>query len=192
MGKFFTSDQHVAHKKVIEMSHRPFSSVEEMDEILITNLFNLPAGSDLYHIGDLAWNQDAGIKILDRKPKNINLHLIIGNHDHKMGKSIIKDKRWASVSDLKVIREREYNITLCHYPMALWFRSFIQEHFQLYGHIHTNTPQWKPVGKQFNVNCEFWDYKPISFDRVVEEMKNMPENWEIEEIRKRNESKEEK
>lgn len=183
--KYFSSDEHLGHRGVIEMSDRPFSSIEEMNETIITNLFNIPAGSDLYIIGDLAWNQQAALEVLNRKPKNINLHFIMGNHDHKAGKTIFKDKKWTSVSELKVIHEKEYTITLCHYPMMVWYRSFVPTSFHLYGHIHKNTPMITPTGKQINVNCEFWDYKPISFDRIVEAMKKLPENWEIEEIKRR-------
>ncbi|MBR3921682.1 MAG: hypothetical protein IKJ45_01085 [Kiritimatiellae bacterium] len=33
---FFTSGQHIGHRNIIRLSSRPFASLEEMDEILIS------------------------------------------------------------------------------------------------------------------------------------------------------------
>jgi calcineurin-like phosphoesterase family protein len=33
---FFTSDQHLGHRNIIRLCSRPFASIEEMDETLIS------------------------------------------------------------------------------------------------------------------------------------------------------------
>jgi calcineurin-like phosphoesterase family protein len=39
----------------------------------------------------------------------------------------------------------------------------------LCGHIHE---KWVRNGKNINVGCDVWDYKPVSFDRIIELIKN--------------------
>jgi len=182
---YYISDPHLSHKNVIKMSDRPFDSIEEMDEVLMTNIFDIPKGSNLYILGDLAWKQSIALEFMKRKPYGITMHLIVGNHDHRMGK-VIHHKAWDSVAMQKVVKVGEHHLTLSHHPMMTWYRSHVATSFNLYGHLHNNTPRITPVGKMLNMNCEFWDYKPVAFDTILEEMKNMPENWEIAEIEKRN------
>ena len=50
---WFTSDQHYNHGKVIEYCSRPFSSVDEMDDILIQNHNSVVKLNDVViHAGD--------------------------------------------------------------------------------------------------------------------------------------------
>jgi calcineurin-like phosphoesterase family protein len=52
---FFTSDLHFGHSNVINYSNRPFSSVEEMDQILVSNWNDVVTNKDRVIIaGDLA------------------------------------------------------------------------------------------------------------------------------------------
>jgi len=181
---WFTSDLHLGHLSILK--HRPeFTSVEEMDEVILTNLYNIPKGSDLYILGDIAWNQQSAKKILDRKPKNIQLHLILGNHDHKISKALLQSPLWTSVEYFKVVKEQGFTLSLFHYPMIVWYRSHIPTSIQLYGHIHKSTPQITPVGKQINICTEFWGYTPQPLCAILQKLEHMPDNWEIEEIRRR-------
>jgi calcineurin-like phosphoesterase family protein len=35
----------------------------------------------------------------------------------------------------------------------------------LHGHVHT---RWRVEGRQVNVGCDVWDYRPVSEQRLVE------------------------
>ena len=50
---WFTSDTHFSSERTLELSKRPFKSVEEMDKILIENWNSVVGQNDtVYHIGD--------------------------------------------------------------------------------------------------------------------------------------------
>ena len=57
MGKiFYISDMHFFHKKVISMSNRPFSSIEEMNKRIIKNWNDKVTSYDtVYILGDIAY-----------------------------------------------------------------------------------------------------------------------------------------
>ena len=80
-NRFFTSDTHFGHQRIIELCNRPFSSFEEMDEALIDNWNHVVYEDDVvYHLGDVALGQwDRWNNILPRL--NGRKILVVGNHD---------------------------------------------------------------------------------------------------------------
>lgn len=80
---FFTSDTHFNHTNILQYCNRPFKTVDQMNETIITNWNNVVEPDDVvFHIGDFClggaeeWN-----KILDRL--NGRIYLVLGNHDLK-------------------------------------------------------------------------------------------------------------
>jgi calcineurin-like phosphoesterase family protein len=56
---WFTSDTHFSHNNIIRYCNRPFSNVEEMDEVLINNWNNkVKQNDDVYHLGDIIFSRD--------------------------------------------------------------------------------------------------------------------------------------
>ena len=90
MQIFFTSDTHFNHVIVYE-SYCPerkkrFSSLDEMNEVLIENWNNVVQSDDLvYHLGDFAMG-DRGKFEAFRKSLKGKIILIGGNHDLERGK----------------------------------------------------------------------------------------------------------
>lgn len=180
--KYFTSDWHLGHEGSIKFMRRPFDSSENMFGVLSENMFSLPKGSDLYMLGDGAWNTNILVEFLRKKPHNIQLHWIKGNHDNRINFNSIS-KYLTSVSDMKTIKVGKQKIVLCHYPLAVWDSSHWNS-WQLHGHIHMVSPEYFPIGKQINVNVEFHNYKPWSYDEIVEEMKNRYDNSDYLEVKR--------
>ena len=52
---FFTADTHFGHANIIKYCHRPFATVEEMDDALVRN-WNAVVSPDatVFHLGDFA------------------------------------------------------------------------------------------------------------------------------------------
>lgn len=52
---WFTSDLHLNHSKIIEYCNRPFSNIEEMNEMLINNWNSVVKPKDIvFCLGDIA------------------------------------------------------------------------------------------------------------------------------------------
>ena len=171
---YFTSDSHFFHDNIIKFCNRPFKDVTEMNEILIRNWNNeVPVDGHVFHLGDVSFGTPEKTKeILDRL--NGKIYLLRGNHekpalDNKCNKRFewIKDlfKLSVDLGDKKIQK-----VILCHYPMLVWDESH-RGSFMLYGHAHNNIKH--EVNKdvhRFDVGVDAWEYKPISFKQVVEEM----------------------
>ena len=132
---FFTSDTHFFHGRIIELCNRPFHSVEEMNEALITNWNRVvPRDGVVFHLGDFAFGgPDEWNSILDRL--NGKIHLILGNHDMRMARTEVMD-RFSEVTLQKIISVDGRNILLNHYPF-LCYSGENRGEWQLFGHIHS-------------------------------------------------------
>jgi len=173
MSFWFTSDEHYGHKKVIEYSNRPFSSIEEMDETIINNHNSIVGKDDItIHAGDFTlWKNIKGIyeKYINRlNGKHI---FIRGSHDY-----------WLKGKDAHEIWEKNiyvagnrYHIVVCHYAMRVWPRSHYNS-FQLYGHSHGRL---SPEGKQHDVGVDNNNFFPVSDIQIIEIMKKRPDNFNL-------------
>lgn len=171
---FFTADTHFYHANIIEFCHRPFRSVDDMNETLIAN-WNKVVGADdiVFHLGDFGlgnsakWNQ-----LLDKL--NGKIYLILGNHDlRNFRKSYVE--RFESVAMQMNIEVENQKISLNHYPFLCYDGSNVGV-WQLFGHVHTNknntgndAARLKVLfPTQYDVGVDNNDFTPVSFAQVKE------------------------
>lgn len=78
---YFTSDLHLGHANIINHCKRPFSSVDEMDERLIS-MWNarVQPNDTVYILGDLIFRSAAAPESYLSRLRG-KKHLILGNHD---------------------------------------------------------------------------------------------------------------
>ena len=120
MAIFFTADLHLGHANIIKHCGRPFSTVEEMDEHLISawNAYVRP-NDTVYILGDLIFRNtvspDSYLSRLRGKK-----HLILGNHDKDWVKKADMPKHFISVERFAEISDGRHKFTLCHYPLMSW------------------------------------------------------------------------
>ena len=176
MNVYFTSDLHFGHKNIIRFDNRPFTSVEEMDEVLIRNWNKKVKEDDLvYILGDISWYNDAKTcEIFERL--NGRKVLIKGNHDRVHGK--IKNY-FEEITDYKEITlPGNKHITLCHYPIVFFNRHHYGA-FMFYGHVH-NSHEWQMTENykfeleqldiccnMFNVGTMVHNYEPVTFEEIT-------------------------
>lgn len=160
MTIYFTSDLHLGHKRIIELSKRPFSSIEEMDEEII-NRFNslVKAGDTVYDLGDTYFKNP---RLYEGRLNGTAIR-IKGSHDHD-----IKEPYMLVIKPQGLLDEygEQICITLCHYAMRSWEKSHYAS-WALFGHHHG---MLEPYGLSFDVGVDCWDYYPISLEQVKEKM----------------------
>lgn len=159
----FISDTHFGHANVLRFDERPFASIEEHDERILQNINNsLNEGDTLWHLGDVAWNAKAFTSFLDGLRKDISIHFIEGNHDHRFPKKV----PFLTTAYLK----EGPGVWLSHYPHRDWPSSF-HGSIHLYGHVHGKLPG---LGRSMDVGVNCIGYQPISLEAVLERLLPLP------------------
>jgi calcineurin-like phosphoesterase family protein len=148
---YYTSDTHAYHANIIRHTHRPFSSVEEMNEALLTGINSVVKEDDwLYHLGDWAWGRHDK-KLLFRNAidfrKKINCRnvvLIFGNHDRPLRRNQGFLSLFKQTADLLEIYDPflKRDMVLCHYAMIKFNKSHFGRTFHLFGHSHGGLNSW--------------------------------------------------
>lgn len=160
----FFSDPHFSHFNILEYDNRPFSSVEEMDETIITNVLDSIAAKDeVYFLGDLAFHKkpDDVRRLLERLTVKGRWYFIRGNHDRKKNVNIMKTFACdGAVHDILTISPAGQPIVLCHYPMIQWNKG-AHGAWHLHGHDHKNFT-YGDGKKRYNVALNLNNYRPIS------------------------------
>ena len=177
---FLTSDSHFNHANIIKFCNRPFDSVEEMNEILISNWNNtVPKDGIVFHLGDFAFGgSEVWHKILSRL--NGQIHLILGNHDLKNFRQGYADS-FASVQEQLTIDIGKKKVILTHFPLLCYHGAQGTEMnvWNLIGHVHTlkSNNSGKDFERlqylfptQYDVGVDFNNYTPISFQEVKEKI----------------------
>lgn len=164
---FFTSDTHFGHRRIIELAHRPFASVEEMDETMIERWnAKVRPGDRVFHLGDFAFVP--ADPILARL--NGEKHLILGNHD--FGDRI--GSGWASIESLKRIRVHGVDLVMCHYAMRVWPGSH-RGAVNLFGHSHGNL---SCDSQSLDVGVDCWDFWPVTLEEIKLRLSCLPKRIE--------------
>lgn len=135
----YIADMHFDHDSIIAYDNRPFDSVEEMNETLITNWNRVvTAPEDLtWILGDFCLGSaERWSELLSRL--NGRKALILGNHDNPaaVGTEAIRSQL-EDIADYREILDQGRHVVLCHYPI-LTFRDHYFGWYHLYGHVHSS------------------------------------------------------
>lgn len=188
---FFTSDWHINHYNSIKFDNRPFQSLHEMHEKLISN-FNkqVPENGITYFLGDMATGPTEIIHSVISRLNGTKV-VIVGNHDkpttgmYNCGFDVVLNTATIYVCGQKV--------TMSHCPLFDVYRedttgmhgetkgeNWHGEHkntmftvqdegqFHLHGHIHSpNSGKSKKIlGRQFDVGVPANGFRPVSIGEI--------------------------
>ena len=166
---FFIADTHFGHSAIINLCHRPFESVEEMDSFMVDKWNEKVTGNDtVYIIGDLFYKHKEPEKIL--KQLKGKKRLIIGNHDGDWIKRVEASKFFLSIDNFIETSDGKHPLVLCHYPLMSWKHE--QKSYMVHGHIHNNTgalywPVIKENPRLLNAGADINGFEPVAFDEMV-------------------------
>ena len=159
---FFIADTHFGHKAIIDYENRPFSSVEEMDEVLISN-WNSVVGKDdrVFMLGDFSFygKRDAIMLILRRL--NGRKSLVVGNHDTSHSAAWWRSVGFDEAYKYPIILDGF--LILSHEPMYI---NTNMPYANIFGHVH-GRPEYRDLSPQtFCVSVERIGYRPLELDEV--------------------------
>jgi calcineurin-like phosphoesterase family protein len=182
---YYTSDTHWNHQSMVIYGWRPFSTVEDMNDMLLTAWNEQVRPKDIvFHLGDWAMgNAAAGLEFVRKVHGTV--HLITGNHDapwvgHRDALKVQRqwlDAGFASISPFARRRIYGRNVLLSHFPYEGDHRTdkigedrFNQYRLRdeglplLHGHVHD---LWRVRGRQINVGVDVWAWAPVHQDMLA-------------------------
>lgn len=188
--RWFTSDTHFGHERILGLCNRPFDTVEDMNEGLIDNWNSVVAPEDtVYHLGDVAlgpWVQ--WDDILTR----LNGHkvLVVGNHDRifALEKERMRHRfeplyhGWFDQGMFEHLTALELSngmqVNLSHFPYNGdshdgdrfdSMRMLDMGRVLLHGHTHSDKIFSRSAKGtlQVHVGVDAWNYTPVSEDQII-------------------------
>lgn len=204
--RYYISDLHFFHGNLNQsMDGRGFSSVEEMNEMMIEKWNSkVKPGDDVVILGDFSIGKGTQTNEILARLKGRKF-LIKGNHDRYLDDRKFDEKHFIWIKDYMEVSDNKRKVILSHYPTFCYNGQYRYEKdgtpktYMLYGHVHNSydeillnqfikeTRERKREIKGFegevnipcqmiNCFCMFSDYTPLSLDEWIENDKVRREN----------------
>lgn len=177
-GIWFTSDLHFCHRNIIKFCNRPWKTVEEMNEGLISNWNSVVKDDDIvFDLGDFAFAPNSKWKEILGRLKGHH-YLILGNHciTRWPGDKIME--LFESVQHQMLLKiDDKYKVILNHYPFLCYAGTYRKSEdcvIQLHGHVHEHPgATGKDIERlqyrfpyQYDVGVDNNNYTPVSWDKI--------------------------
>ena len=187
---WWTADMHLGHRRIIELAHRPFGSLDEMNETIIQRWNAVVSDVDtVWVLGDVAMGPiDESLAMCARlKGRKV---LVCGNHDRAWsGYYGKREKQAAWVERYRVdggfaeildsvatvdLPGLSTPVSVCHFPYEgdshgedryVEYRPVDNGDWLIHGHVHDS---WQVRGRQINVGVDVWDFTPVATQALAE------------------------
>lgn len=154
------SDSHYAHKRILEMSQRPFDNLQHMETEMIKRYNDLVDKVDIvYWLGDVSFANKEATRDIISKMHGYKI-LIMGNHDWQKPREWWLDAGFAEVSKYPLVVRKQF--ILSHQPMPMSDLTYLNIH----GHVHHETLD---SIFHFNACVEVHDYSPVLLNDIEKE-----------------------
>lgn len=162
--RFCIADLHFGHRNIINLAGRPFSSVEEMNEVLVNNWNKVVTKDDLvYLLGDVCLNMNKADLYETLHRLNGDIILVQGNHDKDISFKWWTERcqRFLFVSPYPIIVDGAF--IMSHEPIYMNRNS---PYYNIYGHVHDDEryPFYTPAGAC--VSVEKIEYTPVDIELI--------------------------
>ena len=161
---YFIADTHFNHTNVIEYSNRPFSDVNEMNELLIEKWNSIVSDTDtVYHLGDVGLGRQEDLPVLTNRLNGKKI-LLRGNHD-RSSTSKWQECGFTVISGKTLVYGDKY--ILSHKPLL--DHNIPDGLINIHGHIHN-----RDLEKEFRpdlhvcVSVERINYTPVRLEDMFE------------------------
>ena len=182
---FFTADQHFGHENIIRYCHRPFSTVEQMDHVMIDRWNELVRpGDTVYHLGDFTLLDKSAARQYFARLNGI-IYVLYNPWHH--------DKRWLPTHNRGIVPDcgtlqgiaiglrppihvlefpelgdgkHPLAVVLCHYPLAEWERKHYGS-IHLHGHSHG---KYHAEDRIWDIGVDANHFMPVSLDLIYARM----------------------
>jgi len=173
--KFYVSDTHFCHERMLSMQPRAFASIEEHDEHIIDRWNCVVRDKDIvYHLGDFGFHLGSHSErirgLFHRLPGR--KYLVIGNHDVARQGDLhptLAALDWAARPEHAMrTRDGGRDVYMSHYAARAWpCQAYGAVHF--FGHSHGRLAG---VGLSRDVGVDMLDvnYMPRTFAELVKGM----------------------
>ena len=156
---FFTADTHFGDHRTLNIGRRPFASVAEMDEAMVSGWNEVVGPADqVWHLGDVARRPSEVAGLLDRL--HGTKHLVRGNNDPP---TTGEAAGWLSVQDYAEVDVDGTLLVLCHYPFRTW-NGQGRRSVNLHGHSHGRLER---VPRQFDVGVDARGFRPTTLPALL-------------------------
>lgn len=166
---YYIADPHFGHENILKLCQRPFDSIDDMNQALITAWNERVTGNDtVFILGDLFYRCADPEPILQQLKGR--KRLIIGNHDSSWMDKVDLSRYFVSVDPFLEITDGVRGITLCHYPLLTWKHKL--RTFMVHGHIHNDTtsdffPLLAVRERVLNAGVDINGFRPVMFEELV-------------------------
>ena len=175
--RIFTSDLHMAHKRIVEFTNRSVDTTQENHDEWLVDLWNsqVKKGDIVYSLGDFSFAKNYDDIAKFTQQLNGQKIFIKGNHDRREHlDQLVKDKLIQAWYDYKEIKLQDIPVVLFHFPISSWHRQGYGA-LHLHGHCHGNHKDNK--GKMLDVGLDsayniFGGHKFFTEEAVVQLLKD--------------------
>jgi len=129
--------------------------------------------SVVFDLGDLAMMSSSNVQFYEALAKKLRpvkaRHLVLGNHDQLKPQAYLDCGLYDAVHTSYTLNYMGLELYMAHDPCV--YQPVIYNYVMLCGHIHVLYQHLAVGSGVLNVGVDVRDFRPVSFDELVEEQK---------------------